>query len=92
MVADTGLAAAHADAKSQVIKTAGRRGRGLAAGLIIGAAAAALIAGSAKARGHHHYSGHSYKRRRHYNRCERWYYRCEDGVRRACKKFYRYCD
>ncbi|MEO1282411.1 MAG: hypothetical protein AAFR75_02700 [Pseudomonadota bacterium] len=94
VIADTGLAAAREDAKANVIKTAGRRGRGLAAGLIIGAAAAAIIAGSSRAhaRRKHHYNDHYYRGRRRGNRCERWYYRCEDGVRRACRKFYRYCD
>ncbi|MEO1206944.1 MAG: hypothetical protein AAFV45_11485 [Pseudomonadota bacterium] len=94
VIADTGLAAARKASEGEVIKTAGRRGRGLAAGLIIGAAAAAIIAGSSRAharRGHHYQERH-YRGRGHGNRCERWYFRCEDGVRRACRKFYRYCD
>jgi len=85
------------DAKTQeVIKVAGRRGRGwrrgrgLAAGIIAGAIGAAIISGAARA---HRYDHHP--RRRYYGhsrRCESLYWRCEDGSHNACRKFYRYCD
>lgn len=90
VVADTGLAADRIAQEAKLVKTArrwrrGRRLGGLAAGLIIGGAAAAILSHSARARDRRYY-------RRRRGRCERWYYRCEDGSRRACRKFYRYCD
>ena len=90
VIADTGLAKQRLAVKENTIVEArrrrrGRAFRGLAAGIIAGAAAAAIISGASRAH------GRPYRSRR-YDRCERWYYRCEDGVRRACRKYYRYCD
>lgn len=92
VIADTGLAAARAAEKANTIVEArrfrrGRAIRGLAAGIIAGAAAAAILSGAARA----HDRSYRY-RDSHYDRCEAWYYRCQDGIRRACGKYYRYCD
>lgn len=94
VLAQTGLVGKRATEKSgYIVEARRRRGRairGLAAGIIAGAAAAAIISGSSRANaGHRPYRSH---RNNHYDRCERWYYRCEDGIRRACRKYYRYCD
>ncbi len=60
-----------------------RRGPGIAAGIVAGVAAAALLSHSARA---HSYRGYGY-------RCDRLYYRChERGYRSSCRRFYRYCD
>ncbi|MEM1372317.1 MAG: hypothetical protein AAGG72_08860 [Pseudomonadota bacterium] len=89
VVTDTGLAQSRLASEQETVQVAGRRLRGLAAGLIVGATAAAIVAGSARAHKRRRYHRHH----RHYNRCERWYDRCEYGGRRkACRKFYRYCD
>ncbi|MCH9765331.1 MAG: hypothetical protein K0U34_04995 [Alphaproteobacteria bacterium] len=79
----------------KTIKVAGRRGRGLALGIIAGAATAAILSGAA--RGHDRYYYRSYRRsrypryRRHRHRCDRWAYKCDYGNDRACYKYDRYC-
>ncbi len=73
--------------KPQSIVVAGRRGRYLGPAIVGGIVAGALIAGAARAHEREYY----YSRRYRY-RCERWLWRCEDGSRRSCRKFYRYCD
>ncbi len=92
VVADTGLAARKAAEKASTIVEArryrrGRAVRGLAVGIIAGAAAAAILSGAARA----HDRPYRY-RGEHYDRCEAWYFRCRDGFDRACRKYYRYCD
>lgn len=83
--------AANWSVKPETIVVAGRRGRYLGPAIIGGVVAGALIAGAARAHEREYYYG----RRSHYryrNRCDRWLWRCEDGSRRSCRKFYRYCD
>ncbi|MGH1417815.1 MAG: hypothetical protein ACRBCJ_03050 [Hyphomicrobiaceae bacterium] len=70
----------------------GRRGAAIGLGIIAGVATAAIL--SSRAHAHRrHYNSYGYTRsRRHYNRCDRWEYRCHElGVRRACRKFYNRC-
>lgn len=75
------------------IKVAGRRGRGLAAGIIAGVVGAAILSGAARAHHRHrHYYHDDYAGYRGYRRCERWFHKCDYGHRWACRKFYRYCD
>lgn len=70
----------------------GRRGAAIGLGIIAGVATAAILSSRAHARGRHYDDDYSYRRSRHYNRCERWEYRCHElGVRRACRKFYNRC-
>ena len=85
--APAGVLAA-ASVKPQSIVVAGRRGRYLGPAIVGGIVAGALIAGAARARDRDYY----YSRRRYRHRCDKWYWGCEDGYRRACRKFYRYCD
>ncbi len=78
------------------IVVAGRRGRAIGLGILAGVGTAILLSKSARAhrRGRYYDDGYRYrsKARRHYNRCERWEYRCHElGVRRACRKFYNRC-
>ena len=76
----------------KTIKVAGRRGRGLALGIIAGAATAAILSGAA--RGHDRYYNRSYRRQPRYrrrHRCDRWAYKCDYGNDRACYKYDRYC-
>jgi len=77
----------------KTIQVAGRRhGVGLAAGIIAGAAAVAILSGSARAHHRDVHAPYGNHRARYYNRCDRWYDRCEYGNRRACRKYYRHCD
>lgn len=71
------------------IQVAGRRGARIGAAIVGGIVAGALIAGAARA---HNRRKHRYYRHRHVNRCDRWLWDCDHGYRRACRKFYRYCD
>ena len=61
----------------------GWSGPGIAAGIIAGAATAAILS-------------HSYRRYPRYGygyRCDRLYYRCHElGYRGSCRRFYRHCD
>lgn len=67
----------------------GRRGAALGLGIIAGVATAAILSSRAHSRG---YRYNNYSRSRHYDRCERWEYRCHElDVRRACRKFYNRC-
>lgn len=84
--APAGVLAA-ANVKPQSIVVAGRRGRYLGPAIVGGIVAGALIAGAARARERDYY----YTRRYRY-RCDKWLWLCEDGSRRACRTFYRYCD
>lgn len=78
---------ADSNVKRQSIVVAGRRGRYLGPAIVGGVVAGALIAGAARAHEREYYYGRRYR-----YRCDRWLWRCEDGYRRACRKFYRYCD
>lgn len=76
----------------KTIKVAGRRGRGLALGIIAGVATAAIL--SRAARGHDRYYYRSYHRKPRYrrrHRCDRWADKCDYGNDRACYKYDRYC-
>lgn len=78
--------------QKELVVAGRRRGRGAAIGfgIIAGIATAAIL--SSRARAHHYEPRRSYRRSRHYDRCERWEYRCHElGVRRACRKFYNRC-
>jgi hypothetical protein len=55
-----------------------RRGPGIAAGIILGVTAAAILAGRAEA---------SSSRRSWARNCNRLYYRCRNGNDRACYRF-----
>jgi NADH:ubiquinone oxidoreductase subunit 6 (subunit J) len=60
------------------------RGRAVAAGVILGVAAAAIIANSSRAQAEErnsHYYGPSPRQ------CRRWYNRCTDGSNYACEQF-----
>ena len=57
---------------------ADRRGRGIAAGVVLGVAAAALIANSSRANA---------DERRWARQCNRLYNRCRDGSYSACDRF-----
>ncbi|MEQ8824790.1 MAG: hypothetical protein RIC14_10485 [Filomicrobium sp.] len=85
-----------AQAKSQPEKivVAGRRGRRLGAAIVGGVIAGALIAGAARAHryDHYDYDRRYYHRRRYRNRCDRWLWKCDNGNRRACRKFDYNCD
>lgn len=66
---------------------AGRRGRALAAGAVLGLAGAAIIANSNRA-----YAGDRYYERRGYrSQCRRWAYRCDRGNDYACDKYEYHC-
>jgi len=74
----------------KTIKVAGRRGRGLALGIIAGVAAAAVLSGAARAHDRR-YRRHPRRHYRRRHRCDRWAYKCDYGNERACYKFDRYC-
>ncbi len=80
--------------KPETIKVAGRRGRGLALGIIAGVATAAILSGAA--RSHHYDSHYGYRHsrayRRHQRRCNRWAHRCDYGNDRACHEYYTHCE
>ncbi len=78
--------------QQKTIKVAGRRGRGLALGIIAGVATAAILSRAAKGRHYRYYDRPYYRYRSRRHRCDRWLDRCDYGSRRACRKFYRYCD
>lgn len=90
----TGLLA-EKTSEPETIKVAGRRGAAIAAGILAGAAAAAIVSGAARAHHRRHYDYYDepvHYRSGYSRRCDRWAYRCECGIRRACRKYYRYCD
>jgi len=78
-----------AKAEPEKIQVAGRRGRRLGAAIVGGIVAGALIAGAARAHKHRYHYNHAPRYRP--GRCERLYWRCEDGIRRACRRYYRHC-
>ena len=78
---------AKSTAKPQTIVVAGRRGRRVGAAIVGGVIAGALIAGAARAHDREYYYGRRYR-----HRCERWLWKCDEGYRYACRKFYRYCE
>lgn len=67
---------------------AGRRGRALAAGAVLGIAGAAIIANSNRAYADDRYE---YRRDGYRSQCRRWSYRCDRGNDWACDKFDRNC-
>ena len=87
------------------VRVAGRKGRRIIGGLLA-LGAAAIIANEINRSNRHRYhnkynhtprnkfSSSSYDHRRHnrFDRCDRWLRRCDRGVKRACRKFYRRCD
>ncbi len=72
------------------IQVAGRRGRWIGPAIVGGIVAGALIAGSRRAhsREYRHYDHRPVRRS---SRCDRLYWRCQDGVRRACYKYNNRC-
>jgi hypothetical protein len=70
---------------------AGRRGRNVAAGVLIGAAALAIIAGSANARSRRSYDDDDYGHRRssyrRYPNCRQLYRECDRGNDHACERY-----
>ena len=57
------------------------RGAGIAAGVVLGVAAAAIIANSGSAR------ADSSSHRKWVRRCNRWYNQCMDGNDYSCEKY-----
>lgn len=81
------LAKTHEPAPIQV---AGRRGRWIGPAIVGGIVAGALIAGSRRAHSRDYYY-RDYRPVRRSNMCERLYWRCQDGIRRACHKYNHRC-
>ncbi len=64
------------------------RGAKIAGGIILGAAALAIIANSNRANaGEYRRSGDYGRRDGWRSQCRRWYNRCQDGSNWACEKF-----
>ena len=74
-------AASNISTSNQFIHKAGRRGRHIAAGVVIGLGVLGAIAAS-----NAHAQGHYYETRFE-RRCRRWHRRCVHGSDRACYKF-----
>lgn len=66
---------------------AGRKGRNIAAGVVLGVAAAAIIANSNRA----YASDRGYRRSGWRSRCNRWLRQCDYGNDYACEKFENRC-
>jgi hypothetical protein len=70
---------------------AGRRGRNIAAGVLVGAAALAIIAGSANANnrnsGYRSNSGYGGGRQSFWAKCDRWLRECNNGYDYSCEKY-----
>ncbi len=69
-----------------------RRGRRVV-GAIIALGAAAIIANEVRrSERRRRYRRHHYRRPSRFRRCDRLLRRCDNGYRRACRRFYRHCD
>lgn len=68
--------------QSSLIEVRRGRGVGIAAGIIAGAAAAAIISGAARAERRRDYHG---------DRCGYWDYKCSQGHGWACRKYDNRC-
>ena len=62
------------------------RTRNIVGGVVLGAAALAIIANSNRARASG-YGGYSSRRSDFYRTCNKWYYQCTDGNNYACEKY-----